>query len=71
LYLQQVGDVSEEFGQQRSAARAEKQSRLQQIRAALAHSDTAEAAARAAEARRLAREQVGTKEAIAKALKLA
>ena len=70
LYLTETGRIKEDVAGQINQARAEKLARERAIQQRLAGLDTAEAAQRAQEARRIAKEQVGTKEAIARALEL-
>lgn len=70
LFLKESGNVSEQFSKAEAQAQAERDSRLRGIAANLANLKAQEEATKANEARRLAKEQVGTQEAIAAALKL-
>lgn len=71
LYLREVGRLGSETASNIAQARAEKNAKVQAISRAVGNLEAQEEAERVAQARSLAREQVGTKEAIAQALKLA
>jgi hypothetical protein len=70
LFLRGSGRISENYAKAESEAVADRDARLRGIASSLSQLTAVEKAERAAEARRLAKEQVGTKEAIAKALQL-
>lgn len=70
LYLNTVADIGEEAADQLTQATAERAARQRAIQQQIAGLTAQEKAERMARARQLAREQVGTKEAIAAALEL-
>jgi hypothetical protein len=70
LYLAETGRIGEAFAKQTAQAQAERDGRLRAIAGAITGIASQEKAHREQRARELAQEQVGTQEAIAKALKL-
>lgn len=70
LFLRESGDVSERFAKSQSQAQAERDARLAAIANNIASLKAQEEAQKAETARNLAKEQVGTAEAIAQALQL-
>lgn len=70
LFLQDSSDIEERSAEALARAQAERDARLRGIRRNLANLKAQERAKRANEARRLAQEQVGTKEATSRALEL-
>jgi hypothetical protein len=71
LAVKDTGRIGEQFAQAKSGVRQDRATALRAIQGNLSGLRATEKAARAAKARELARGQVGTKEAIARALKLA
>jgi hypothetical protein len=70
LFLREAGDTEEQFARETSRAHADAGGRMAGIERNLANMKAQEQAQRANEARRLAQQQVGTQEAISRALQL-
>lgn len=70
LYLNRVGEVSEDFAEERSQAQADRDARLRGIAAELGGLTQQEKAQRAARARELLRQQLATKDEAAQVLRL-